>query len=154
MRRIVLAAFAVTVLAACQPPTTELTEEQRTAIADTVRQLAVSFSDAWNTLDPDTHLSFYSDDVMYGFGGRFRDAESFREATTSFMNLFAEFDQSWDSLFVQVLGPTVAVTGGTVQWTNVRKSGESSLGGEAMTLVWHRVDGEWKVVHIHSSQDE
>ena len=48
MRRFVLAAFTMTVLAACQPATTELTEEQKAEIAAEIRQTARAF---WSSIE-------------------------------------------------------------------------------------------------------
>jgi phenylpyruvate tautomerase PptA (4-oxalocrotonate tautomerase family) len=46
MRRILLAALAVSVFVACQPATTELTEEQKAEIAAEIRQVVAEF---WQT---------------------------------------------------------------------------------------------------------
>ena len=53
MRRFMLAAFAMTVLAACRPTTTELTEKQEAAIADTVRAVNAEFWSAMEAADFD-----------------------------------------------------------------------------------------------------
>ena len=59
MRRFVFAAFAVTVFAACQPASTELTDYQKAEIAAEVELLHGQFWDAWRAADVDRGLSYY-----------------------------------------------------------------------------------------------
>ncbi len=151
MPRLTFAGLALAALVACQTADTEFSGEELSAIAETVRQEAISLVDSWNTLDPDSHLTYYADEIRYGFEGSFMSGRAFREATSGYMGLFAEYNQVWDDIDVQVLGPNAAVTGVTMHFTTVSQSGESSEGVEAMTLVWSRIGGEWKVVHGHGS---
>jgi hypothetical protein len=61
MRRFVLTASALTVLAACQPATTELTEEMKAEIAAEVEQRVAEYADAIQLRDIDDMLEFWAD---------------------------------------------------------------------------------------------
>ena len=55
----VFAAFALTVLAACQPATTELTDQQKAEIAAEVELRHDQYWDAWRVVDRDRGMSFF-----------------------------------------------------------------------------------------------
>ena len=71
MRRILLSALAVIVMAACQPATTELTEEQKAEIAAEVRAGAEELRTTLLELDIEGFLDAYdnSEDFTFAFGG-------------------------------------------------------------------------------------
>ena len=148
MRRLAFAALSLAFLAtACQPATTELTEEQKAAIADTVNQLHASLTDALNARDADRFFASYSDDMLwggaYGFGTRAVVEDAVRAGMESSTD--AEWDISWYDTAVKVLGPDTAVFWGSYGGGDERTH---------TTLVYARVDGEWKMVHAHASPAE
>ena len=57
MRRLAVAALSLAFLAACQPATIELTEEQRAEIAAEVEALHAASWDAWRAADLDQATS-------------------------------------------------------------------------------------------------
>ena len=67
MRRIVLAAFALTVFAACQPATNELTDNQKGEIAAEVELLHGQFWDAWRETDVARGMSYYRNSPDFTF---------------------------------------------------------------------------------------
>jgi uncharacterized protein (TIGR02246 family) len=148
MRRFILAAFALTLLAACQPATTELTEEQRAAITDTIQQVHTELGEALNARDLDSWLSGLSDDIRwaipYGYGSHSQIENAVRSGLDAATDT-TEWGMDWEETFVRVLGPDVAVLWGTYA--------ARGTDGERVhtTLVYARVDGEWKVVHGHST---
>jgi len=148
MRRFVFAAFALTVLAACQPVATEMTEEQKAEIAETIQQMNTELAVAMNARDLDSWLSGLSDDIRwaipYGYGSHSQIEDAVRSAPTD----TTEWGMDWEETFVRVLGPDAAVLWGTYAARGTE--------GERVhtTLVYAHVDGEWKVVHGHSTDAE
>ena len=66
MRRLALAALSLAFLVtACQPARTELTEEQKAAIEEEVRQTVDDMGDAYSALDFDRFRSFLADDLRW-----------------------------------------------------------------------------------------
>ncbi len=150
MRRLTLAALSLAFLVtACQPATTELTEEQKVAIEEEVRQVHADMGDAWSANDFDGWRSFFADDLRWGMPPvPFFTMADMEPGVRALMSETRE-TTSEDDLFVRVLGPDAAVVGLTSHATVVDVNGVSRNEETAMTLVWARVDGVWKVVHGH-----
>ena len=150
MRRLALAALSLAFLVtACQPATTELTEEQKAAIEEEVRQTVDDMGDAYSALDFDRFRSFLADDLRWAISlVPFLTMEDIEPALRAYMSGISE-TTSEDELFVRVLGPDAAVVGLTSHETVVDVNGVSSSTRTALTLVWARADGVWKLVHGH-----
>ncbi len=150
MCRLPLAALSLAFLVtACQPATTELTDEQKAAIEEEVRQMQADMGDAYSALDFDRFRSFLADDLRWAFSpAPFLTMEDIEPGIRAVMSGISE-TTSEDEMFVRVLGPDAAVVGLTSHETVVDVNGVSSSVRTAMTLVWARVDGVWKVVHGH-----
>jgi uncharacterized protein (TIGR02246 family) len=151
-----MALLLLVLVGACQPGASELTDEERTAIADTVRQLTVRLIDTWDIpMDPDLFFSLLSDDARWGFNGEFELASSDTSLTRAFMAELAsgltEADQNLENMAVRVLGPDAAVVGGILRYTEVDTAGVAGDGTQAITIIWERVAGQWKVVWGHES---
>ena len=148
MRSLVFAVLSLAFLvSACQPTTNELTAEQKAAIADTIRQVNSELNAAINARDLDSWLLGLSDDVRwgmtYGYGSLVNIEGLLRSESAAAAD--TEWGQDWGEPAVRVLGPDAAVLWGTYV---VRGSAGLRV---HTTLVYARVDGEWKIVHGHST---
>ncbi|UCG87443.1 MAG: nuclear transport factor 2 family protein [Gemmatimonadota bacterium] len=153
MRRLAVAAVVLGFLAACQPATTEFTEEQRAAVADTVRQLADTFFDDFKALDFDRAMAPYADDLVWaesGVVGANRDS-----LETAWRGVFALFREvtagEWTEVHIEVLGPDAAAFTASFDWAGVDTSGAQVGGSGAWTTVWQRTAEGWKIVQGHES---
>ncbi|NIM49961.1 MAG: DUF3225 domain-containing protein [Gemmatimonadales bacterium] len=152
MRRMILPLMLL-VAAACQPATTELTEEQRAAIADTVRQLADTFFEDFRALDFDRAMAPWASELVWaenGVLGANRDS-----LDTVWRGMFASIQEvtsgDWGEVHVKVLGPDAAVFSATFDWAGVDTSGAQIGTAGVWTTVWLRTDEGWKIVHGHES---
>ena len=155
MHRFVLAASTLTVLAACQPATTELTEEQKVEIAAEVDSVANDWWAAWAAADFDRGMSFIDAGSEAAWSGD--------EGT---LYTRAEMDRTWRPTFTQlerqdltftdsrtvVLAPDIvctirAVTGIATDTTGTTRPEISSI----ETLVWVKRNGEWRALIGHES---
>ena len=68
MRRLALTVLSLAFLAACQPATTELTEEQKAEIAAEVNAINAGFWDAWRATDFDQGMSYYYNSPVHRDG--------------------------------------------------------------------------------------
>ena len=153
MRRIVLSAFALIVLTACQPATTEFTDADRTAIRDTVTQLADVVLEAFRALDVDGYMAPYGSEFIWaenGVLGTNRDS-----MVGAWSGVFAGIQEltsvDWGEVHVDVLGPDAAVFTATFDWTGVDTSGAVMEVGGVWTTIWARTDEGWKIIHGHES---
>ncbi len=150
MRRIAVAAFALTVMAACQPATTEMTEAGKTEIEEQIRIAYADFDEAYQTDDFDRWRSHLTDDVRWGGGGSFVGTEQLVRFARAHMSRETEFSGETDDIHVRVLGPNAVLLTAAFHGTTVEVSGESNSERTAMTTIWIKVDGVWKIVHGHT----
>jgi hypothetical protein len=157
VRRFVFAAFALTVLAACQPATTELTEEQKAEIAAEVNALQAEWDTVYVahlydrarslwTNSPETGWAASGnarwDADMVGTGDGFRD----------FWNAIASVEFTRNEKRTYVLAPNVAYVMQRLATILTDTAGvvypEAQM---AYTYVWTKQDGEWRIQFGHSS---
>ncbi len=155
MRRFVLAALALTVLAACQPSTTELTEEQKTEIANEVNAIHAEAWDAWRAADVDRGMSYYPDspELTYITDGQlFRGTAAVDDQSRAmFVNTASQTITITES-YTDVLAPNVVCINAMHTYTVTDTAGVVGPEGVfAGTYIWVRRDGEWKMQSSHES---
>jgi uncharacterized protein (TIGR02246 family) len=155
MRRLALAVLSLVFLAACQPATTELTEEQRAEIEAEVSAANAELHDTWSAVDFDRAMSplYDSPNAAWGFQG---EIDFGREAIAAKWRPYFETLSSQSLTVtesrVSVLAPTVVCINEIITATATDTAGVA--GPEqiyAVTTVWVRDDGEWKVHTGHES---
>ncbi|MFC1639976.1 lipoprotein [Gemmatimonadota bacterium] len=158
MRRFVLAALALTVLAACQPATVELTEEQKAEIAAEVSALQAEWDTVYVAHLYDRARSIWTNSPETGWAasGNARwgaDMAGTGDRFRAFWNTIdsAEFTRNETRTFV--LAPNVAYV---MQRLAVILTDTAGVvypeGTGAYTYVWTKQDGEWRIQFGHSSQ--
>ncbi|UCG89178.1 MAG: nuclear transport factor 2 family protein [Gemmatimonadota bacterium] len=156
MRRLILAALAVALVAtSCQPAASELSEAERTAIAETVNAINAGFWDAWRAADFDRGMSYYdnSPDLAFAFEGAvdYGYAEIEAKYLPGMAGVASQEITVTDSR-TTVLAPDVVC---------IMEAGSSSAtdtagvtgpeGSFAVTSIWVLRDGEWKIHIGHES---
>ncbi|MEE9184611.1 MAG: SgcJ/EcaC family oxidoreductase [Acidimicrobiia bacterium] len=146
---------AVAVLAACQPTSPELTEEQKAALADSVSAMHAEMWQPWLAADLDRGMPYFlnSPDVVWGVNSEIR---------YGYDNIDALFRPIMDGLASQeftvadrrvvVLARDVVcvIEHGTLAATDT--AGVTLPASPfAMTTIWVRRDGEWKIHLGHES---
>lgn len=156
MRRFVLAALALTVFAACQPATTELTEEQKAEIATEVDSVMDVWWTVWSTdIDFDRALSFTADDPNMvwindasPFYGRSGIDENLRPLVESMQRQEVTPIDSRTIVLSAELAYTVRINS-LVHVDTAGNSQPEIRWGE--TILWIKRNGEWKVLGGHGS---
>lgn len=162
MRRFVFTAFALTLLAACQPGTTELTEEQKAEIAAEVRQTVAAF---WNSVEEmdferwvgvwiTDHDHYYQGDPML-FVNRLTirpTAEDIREVWEPVFEARSGHSIDIGAETVAVLGEDVALHVFKAEYTVSYPEGNTTDPAPVtVSTVWVREGTEWKMLHAHQS---
>ena len=155
MRRAIVAAFALTVLAACQPVTTELTEEQKAAIADTVSAVNAEFWSALEAAEFDRGMSYVynSPEAVWGYAG---------VVDFGWDAIYARYSPMFETMASQTLTFTesraTVLTPDVVCINQIGSAIPTDTAGVvgpeenfAVLTVWVRRDGEWKVQFGHES---
>ena len=154
MPRVVPAALAIAVLAACRPAATELTDQQRTAITEEVAVAVAGFWDAWATADVDRGMAFMADDATAVTSGAqiLRGRQTKDDAWRPMFETVASQVIDFEDTHITVFGPDFVCVQqrGTFDVTET-DGGTGYLKVFAYTTVWTRRDGVWKVVAGHRS---
>ena len=162
MRRIVLAAFALTVFAACQPSTTELTEEMKAEIAAEIRQAVTEFWNSAETVDTEQWLSNWPPEIE----SYFQTEPAFQVNMLNILSGADDLREFWEPEFaartangivldnehVAVLTEDLALHVSKGNFTVSDTSGNTTEPAPwTATTVWVRHSGEWKNLHMHQS---
>jgi ketosteroid isomerase-like protein len=83
-----------------------------------------------------------------------RTSDELRERCGRRKSMFASASFSIDTITVNALSRDVAYVVREGNYTLNFKDGQSPTRFGAMTTIWNRVEGEWKMVHLHESWDE
>ena len=155
MRRFVFAAFALTVFAACQPVTNELTEEMKAEIAAEVNALNNESTNAWREADVDRGMSYYRNSPEFTFavdGQLITGFSTFYDmAHSGFANIASQTITVTESQ-TTVLAPDVVCT--VAKSMSAATDTLGATGPESAfvsTNIWMRHDGEWKIQFSHLS---
>ncbi len=152
MRRLVLAAFAVSVLAACQPaPPSDDASSQALmspeAAVAAVRQVFQQYVDDWNAPNIDAVLAILADDVVQMppdtvFVGK-------ESLSADWRRYLEENTDTWEPTIdeIQAAGNLVFIrTHSTETWTP-RAGGESTTSyGQGITVFRRGASGRWELV--------
>lgn len=160
-----LAVLSLSVIVACAPaprpgPAADLTDQERTAIADTIKQRLTS---AYNLGSSDVVKSFMSvypkgssAEVVSAAGGRVTASRDTLEAGIqsfweSIGSLMKDPRWEWGPMLVDVLSRDAAVLTTTYVIPHHTEEGAPHVIGGAWTSLWKRIDGEWVIVREHLS---
>jgi len=154
MRRMILPLLLL-VVAACQPANTELTADQKAAIADTVIALDAAYWDAWRAVDVDQGLSYFHDapDVWWGEEGHalhgYAELEAyFRRSASGFSRMDITIS---DARTVVLAADAVGVLEQGV-YTATDSAGTTTPELSFLaSATWVRRNGEWKILYGHES---
>ncbi len=141
-------------------PTAEVNDDEATTSkandetgTRAIRDLLQAQAEAWNRGDLDRFMQDYwkSDELTFSSGGKIQrgwqatmDGYRMRYPNQAQMGRVA-----FDELEFTSLGPDAQMVLG--RWRLTRESGV--LGGR-FTLILRRIDGQWKIIHDHTSRDE
>jgi uncharacterized protein (TIGR02246 family) len=156
MRRFVLTTFVLSVVLACQPATTELTDQQRGELAAEVELIHGQFWDTWRETDLDRGMSYYLNSPEYVFtyqGQMVSGYAAFRDLAENAFTGVASQTISFNESRTTVLAPDVVCI--TDQGTYAATDTEGVTGPAsafAFTTIWVNRDGEWKV-HVATNSE-
>ncbi len=133
----------------------QLSDRQRTAIADTVKQLAKALFDAENQRNADVFIGQATDDPDFHYissGNLFPSKDSLSRAAHSRVKSLKALTYTLKDGYVTVLSPDAAVFTGSYDEVAVDSAGKSAQFRDGWTAVYARRHGQWKIVHGHFSR--
>ncbi len=147
MRRLAFAAVSLAFLAtACQPATTELTEEQKAEIEGAVIQAYEGWNDAWAAQESvDDFMGHFHDWAVSPLSG-WESVDALRAGTSEWWARYHSWEMELGETRVLVLGPDVAALEGTQVSVVTDTSGTVVEWTQRLTTVWVLRDGQWKLL--------
>jgi hypothetical protein len=137
------------------PPPPQLTEAQRTAIADTVKRLANELFEAENQRNADVFISQATDDPDFRYvsnGNLFPSKDSLSKSAHARVKSLKALTYTLKDGGVTVLAPDAATFTGAYDETAVDSTGKTLTFRDGWTAVYARRNGQWKIVHGHFSR--
>ena len=145
----------VTAMLLCVTASSSCAQATRSAdrtVADSILALAQEWVDTWNQRDVERMAELHADpaNTRYGICNDFLAIEGLLEdiGRSDF------FGTSWS---IAMVDPRVRVLGADGAVVSFGLVGDETTGGgsrpfdEAFTLVYERVDGVWKIIHVQDS---
>ena len=155
MLRLLSAAFAMAVLAACQPTTNELTQELKAAIEAEVDALHTGSLNAWSTGAHHRGMFHYLQTPEFTFaleGELMHGFAALHDATEPWLTNLASRTSTRTESHTTVLSPSVVCI--VEQGIGAEIDTAGVTGPElpfARTAIYVRHDGEWRLQFIHVS---
>ena len=152
MRRMFLWSMAF-VFAACQPATVDLTAGERAVITDQVNARHTKMWDAFRAADFDRGIAFFdATDLVYAYEGVVLDYATMDELwRPAFASITSQTITFADSR-TDVLAPGVVAITSSGTYAVTDTLGVTGPQAQfAVTEVWMRRDGEWKLQFVHES---
>ena len=151
MKRII---FLVCLLTTYQFILGQTTNENQ-KIVEKILAITEKYNKTWETLNIEMIAKFHSDSSFRYY----RNMKLAVSSNADFIKLFPQYmstTKSWKIVVsnpvVQVLDENVAVIGFTGKAEMITTGNKvSDFGSGAYTYVWKKIDGEWKITHIHES---
>ena len=146
MRQRLLAGLAgAALLLACQPA--ELTDAQRAAIEDDIRQLYADQATILNALDAEAWIAQFQESEEFTFaiqGGLQSYAEFVEQVRTTWPD-YTDPEFSWGDLHIEVLTPEIAFVTSTWDWAATDAEGVREPVSGTWTAVLVRHEDAWKI---------
>ena len=131
------------------------TGKEHQKIAEEILAITEKYNQTWETINMDMVATYHSDSSFRYYRNMHLSVSS-NEEFKKMYPLYLKGTKSWtlkvNNPVVQVLGQDAAVIGFTGKAELVSSDDKVSDGGTgAYTYVWKKINGEWKIIHIHES---
>jgi ketosteroid isomerase-like protein len=131
------------------------TEKESQKIVEEILSITEKYNKTWETLDMEKVANFHSDSSFRYYRNMRSGIQSnndFKKLMPQYMNVIKSWKMEVSNPVVQVLSENAAVIGFIGKAEMIDKDNKSSDAGSGVyTYVWKKLNGEWKIVHIHES---
>ena len=139
----------------CAPPQAQrLDVEQEAAIADTLLSITEAYNAVWEELDLERISEYHADDFTYYRRGEVQSASQTEFEQAYHDDVATQITAYWadaTETSVDVLGPDAGVVAFVFRGGVETPDGATWDYHGALTYVFERRDGQWRIVHIHES---
>jgi ketosteroid isomerase-like protein len=146
--------FSTGVAGCASTPPRRLNPEQEAAIAEALLSTTAAYNAAWEALDVRRITAFHADDFTYYRRGVV-DSDSHADFARAYHeNVATQITGYWASAsdtWVKVLGPDAGIVAFVFRGGVETPDGARHDYDGALTYVYERRGGEWRITHIHES---
>lgn len=152
MKKTITMLTIVTVLYSCQQPSIELTDAERESIKTEIKQITNSTIESGNRKDVVELYSNFSDKTTGVHSGAIMESwEQHKQQGADFFASLKEIEYKIDNMTVDVLSRDAAVLYGRYAMTATDTAGTPINAKPALTYVFTKENGKWKIIHFHVS---
>jgi hypothetical protein len=156
MRRIALAAFALTVLPACQVATNTLTDQRKAEITEEVTAVFEDWPTFARALDADGHLGHFvnHEDLTIAYpGGVMRSWSEYAAFVRGKFETLASVDTfEFGVMHTQVVSSDVVIITAIGKQAETDTAGVQSFGSTAFNGIWNTTwvkrNGRWRMINM------
>jgi ketosteroid isomerase-like protein len=126
------------------------------AVKKQIRELTTQYNKAWETLNVEQIATYHSNEsfLYWGHGGlQCTSNDHFRNAFSKVLPMMKKWTVKGTSQFsVQALNQHSAISSFILDAESIGLDGtKGNHGSGALTYVWNKINGNWKIIHIHES---
>lgn len=144
-------ALSLLTIGCVQKESQQLSTEKEAAIADTIQTLAKNANGAWESLDPESYMDYYSQDASFVYGGSMLSREQLENLVEKYMRGLQESTITMVDSKVNVLDSDAAVISFRYNQSSVSASGDTTEATALISGVATRKNGQWKITHAHET---
>lgn len=143
-----------TIMMTC-PNTYGQTEKEAVKIVEEILAITDKYNQTWGTIDMLKVADFHSDSSFRYYRNMklsVASNEEFKKVYPQILKGTKSFKMKIENPVVQVLTKDAALIGFTALAELITLDNKVlDIGTGAYTYVWKKIDGQWKIVHIHES---
>lgn len=144
-------ALSLLTIGCVQKESEQLSKEKEAAIADSIQTLAKNVNAAWERLDPESYMDYYSRDASFVYGGSMLSREELENLVEKYMTGLQESTITMVDSKVNVLDSDAAVISFRYNQSLVSASGDTTETTALISGVATRENGQWKIAHAHET---
>lgn len=130
-------------------------ESNNATIKQQILDVTTEYNKVWETLDVEKIAEFHSNEnFLYYWHGELasKDNDHFRKLFPEILATIKGWSiKKTSGPLVQIINKNTAIISFTLEAETIGLDGKTSIEKGALTYVWNKIKGEWKIVHIHDS---
>jgi uncharacterized protein (TIGR02246 family) len=130
-----------------------VTSAERAAIVDVISQQTALAFDALNQLDSERGYCLFAKEAKGAVSGNLiLSFDTHKQKAKAWFRSLREASYVIEQMHIDVLTRDVALVLGRYHFTGTDQAGKTNKATCAWSWVFHRRNGEWKIVHAHVSE--
>jgi len=130
-------------------------DSDNTTIKQQIIDVTADYNKVWETLNVEKIAEFHSNEsFLYYWHGELasKDNDHFRKLFPEILATVKGWAiKTTSEPSIQVINKNAAIISFTLEAESIGLDGKTTKETGALTYVWNKINGKWKIVHIHDS---